>query len=155
MNPKATTFRLEPTLQEGLERLSKMLKRPMNQLVNEALKDYVNRRSLAVEQDLEATLATLRAHLRRDPSFKESTAAVAKAEAEHAKNNPVGGEIVIGDIVDGEPVEETAPSLKPTYDGSPIVDMSVPSSASRQEALVANWLSFKGPCSRSLSDSIS
>jgi len=109
MNPKATTFRLEPTLQEGLEQLSKVLKRPMNQLVNEALKDYVSRRSLAVEQDLEATLATLRAYRRRDPSFKEAITGAAKAEARYAKNDPVEGEVVIGDIVEGELVEEAGP----------------------------------------------
>ena len=77
--------------------MSKVLKRPTNQLVNEALKDYVSRRSLAVEQDLEATLATSRAYRRRDPSFKEAIAAVAKAEAQHAKIDPVEGEIESGD----------------------------------------------------------
>jgi predicted DNA-binding protein len=109
MIPKATTFRLEPTLQEGLERLSKLLKCPMNQLVNEALKDYISRRSLAVEQDLEATLATLRAYRRRDPSFKEAIAAAAKAEAHHGNSDPVEGEVVIGEIVEGQLVEEVGP----------------------------------------------
>jgi exonuclease V gamma subunit len=68
---KATTFRLEPTLQLRLETLSRVLKRPMNQLVNEALKDYVSRRSQAVEQELQQTLDMLRAHRRRDPQAEE------------------------------------------------------------------------------------
>jgi len=109
MQPKATTFRLEPDLQKGLEHLSKVLRRPMNQLVNEALKDYVSRRGLAVEQDLEATLAALRAYRRRDPTFKDAIEAAAKAEARYGKSDPVEGEVVIGDIVDGQLVEDAGP----------------------------------------------
>jgi predicted DNA-binding protein len=109
MPPKATTFRLEPTLQEGLETLSKLLKRPMNQLVNEALKDYVHRRSVDVEHDLEETLAALRAYRRRDPTFAQAIAAAAAAEAQHGRTDPVEGKIVIGDLVNGELVAEIGP----------------------------------------------
>ncbi len=109
MHPKATTFRLEPTLQQGLETLSKVLKRPMNQLVNEALKDYVSRRSQDVEQDLEETLSALRAYRHRDPAFTRAMATAATAEAQHAKDDPVEGEIVIGDLVNGELVADTGP----------------------------------------------
>ena len=109
MHPKATTFRLEPALQEGLEQLSKVLRRPMNQLVNEALKDYVSRRSIAVEQDLEATLSKLRAYRRRDPSFHEAIASAAESEAQHGKQDPVEGEVVIGEIIDGKLIEDAGP----------------------------------------------
>ena len=109
MLPKATTFRLEPNLQQGLETLSKILKRPMNQLVNEALKDYVSRRSHDVEQDLKETLATLKAYRRRDPTFKQAIAAAAKAEAQHGRSDPLEGEIVMGELVDGELVEDAGP----------------------------------------------
>ena len=109
MRPKATTFRLEPTLQEGLENLSKILKRPMNQLVNEALKDYVSRRSRAVEDDLKETLATLRAYRRRDPNFKDSIAAAAIAEAQYAQSDPVEGRVVIEVPAEGRLVEEAGP----------------------------------------------
>jgi predicted DNA-binding protein len=101
MPHKATTVRLEPTLQRGLETLSKVLKRPMNQLINEALHDYVSRRSHEVEQDLDQTLKALRAYRRRDPSFKSAIAAAAKAEAEHRQSDPLDGEVVIGELVDG------------------------------------------------------
>jgi predicted transcriptional regulator len=109
MIPKATTFRLEPNLQQGLETLSKILQRPMNQLVNEALKDYVSRRSHDVEQDLKETLATLRAYRLRDPTFKQAIAAAAKAEAQHGGSDPLDGEIVIGDLVDGALVDHAGP----------------------------------------------
>jgi hypothetical protein len=58
MSRKPTTVRIEPLAQAALENLSRVLKRPMNQLVNEAVKDYVDRRSREVEYDLEATLTT-------------------------------------------------------------------------------------------------
>jgi predicted DNA-binding protein len=111
MLPKATTFRLEPTLQAGLENLSKILRRPMNQLVNEALRDYVSRRNRAAEQDLKATLDTLRAYRLRDPNFKEAIAATAKAEAQYADSDPVEGHVVIGELVEGHLAEEAGPVL--------------------------------------------
>ena len=109
MPNKATTVRLEPSLQRGLETLSKVLKRPMNQLINEALHDYVSSRSHDVAQDLIKTLSELRAYRRRDPSFKAAIATAAKAEAEHAQRDPLDGEVVIGELVDGRLVEEPGP----------------------------------------------
>jgi hypothetical protein len=103
---KATTFRIEPILQKGLENLSKILRRPMNQLVSEALRDYLDRRGRDVERDLESTLATLRAYRCRDPEFKDAIGAVAKAEAQHATSDPVEGHVVIGRLVDGQLVED-------------------------------------------------
>jgi predicted transcriptional regulator len=106
---KATTVRLEPTLQEGLEQLSKVLRRPMNQLVNEALQDFVSRRSQEVEQELASTLASLRAYRRRDPRFKRAIAAAAKAEALYGDQDPVEGTVVIGELVDGQRSEPAGP----------------------------------------------
>ena len=109
MPHKATTVRLEPSLQDGLETLSKVLKRPMNQLINEALHDYVSRRSRDVEHDLNKTVAALRAYRRRDPRFKAAIATAAKAEAKHGNKDPLDGDVVIGDLVDGRLVEEPGP----------------------------------------------
>jgi len=109
MPNKATTVRLEPSLQRGLETLSKVLKRPMNQLINEALHDYVSNRSHDVAQDLNKTLTALRAYSHRDPGFKAAIATAAKAEAEHGHNDPVDGEVVIGELIDGRLVEEPGP----------------------------------------------
>jgi predicted transcriptional regulator len=113
MPNKATTVRLEPSLQRGLETLNKVLKRPMNQLINEALQDYVSRRSHDVAQDLSKALSELRAYRRRDPSFKAAIATAAKAEAEaeaeHGQSDALDGEVVIGELIDGRLVEEPAP----------------------------------------------
>jgi predicted transcriptional regulator len=94
MSQKASTFRIEPAVRSALENLSGILGRPMNQLVNEALRDFVARRSREVEYDLEATLASLRAYRERDPHFKEAIAAVVDAEAQYAKEDPAEGKVV-------------------------------------------------------------
>lgn len=109
MPHKATTVRLEPSLQQGLETLSTVLKRPMNQLINEALHDYVTRRSHEVELDLKQTLTALRAYRQRDPAFKAAIASAAKAEAKHGHSDPLDGEVVIGEVVDGKVTRETGP----------------------------------------------
>ena len=109
MPNKATTVRLEPSLQQGLETLSRVLKRPMNQLVNEALQDYVCRRSLEVAQELSMTLTALRAYRDRDPGFKTSIEAAAKGEVAHRQDDPVDAEVVIGELIDGRMVSDTGP----------------------------------------------
>ena len=105
MNRKASTFRIDPPVQSALENLSRVLKRPMNQLVNEALGDYLERRSRAVERDLELTLARLRAYRRRDPHFKDAIEAVVDADATLGREDPAEGKVVIGKLVDGKLVE--------------------------------------------------
>ena len=106
MPRKATTVRIDPLAQAALENLSQVLKRPMNQLVNEAVKDYVERRSKEVERDLEATLTNLRAYRRRDSHFDEAVAAFVDAEARLGKEDPAEGKVVIGKLVNGQLVEE-------------------------------------------------
>jgi hypothetical protein len=108
MAAKASTFRIEPNVQAGLENLSRVLKRPMNQLVNEAVKDYVRRRNWEVERNLESTLASLRAYRERDPDFEQAIAAFARGEARYGKGDPAEGEVAVGKLVDGHLVEEPA-----------------------------------------------
>ena len=109
MSRKATTVRIDPFAQAALENLSQVLKRPMNQLVNEAVKDYVERRRKEVERDLEATLTNLRAYRQRDPHFDETIAAFVDAEARFlGKEDPAEGKVIIGKLVNGQLVEERA-----------------------------------------------
>lgn len=72
MPRKATTFRIEPVVEAGLSMLSGLLDRSMNQLANEALRDYVARRTQEVEADLETTLRELRAYRAGDPKFERA-----------------------------------------------------------------------------------
>jgi|SRR6185436_9424939 len=90
MTRKATTYRIDPTVQAGLSLLSKVLGRPQNQLVNEAVRDFVARRSKEVESDLEATLESLRAYRKRDPNFERAITDYVDAEAS-LKEDPVEG----------------------------------------------------------------
>ncbi len=85
----ATTIRLEPKAQAALQNLSKVTKRPMNKLINEAITAFVGHRSRAVEKELEAMVASLRAYRDSDPDDEKAIAAFAKAELTHA--DPVEG----------------------------------------------------------------
>ena len=97
MTRKATTYRIDPAVQAGLSTLSKVLRRPLNQLVNEAVKDFVERRCREVEVDLEATLAKLRAYRQRDPDFQQAIGEFIEAEAS------------LPDPVEGKRVDQTGP----------------------------------------------
>jgi predicted transcriptional regulator len=59
MPRKVSVFRLDPDAQTALAHLSKLEGRPMNKLVNEAIRDYLLKTSER-ERELETTLATLR-----------------------------------------------------------------------------------------------
>ena len=73
--------------------LSNHLGQPINQLVNEAAKEYVARRILELEDDLEATLDDLRAYQKSDPNFDRAMAEFVEAEAT-VKHDPAEGRIV-------------------------------------------------------------
>lgn len=90
MSRKAFTFRIEPDELATLARLSKVLRRPMNKLVNEAVKAYLKQRVREAERDLEASLASLRAYRQKDPDFEQAIAAFVAAEA--TVEDPIVGE---------------------------------------------------------------
>ena len=89
----ATTFRIDPAVKDGLAKLSKLKRRSLNQLANEALREFVAKRTLEVENELEATLAELRAYRKSDPDFERAIAAAAEAEA-MADRDPAEGRVV-------------------------------------------------------------
>jgi len=91
MPRKATTYRIDPVVQAGLSTLSRVLGRPQNQLVNEAVRDFVAKRSREVEADLEATLKSLRAYRKKDPNFERALADYVDAEAS-LKEDPAEGQ---------------------------------------------------------------
>ncbi len=92
---KPTTFRIEPTIKAGLERLGKLLHTPQNDLVNDALKEYVERRSGQLADELEETAKNLRAFQLSDPDFEKSIAAFARDEARNAAHDPAEGRFVV------------------------------------------------------------
>lgn len=107
MSRKPFTLRLNPAERIALESLAKIERRPMNQILNEAVTAYLQRGG-PVERDLEASLEKLRAYRRRDPDFETAIGAFANSEAKSGKDDPVEGEVVIGELVDGRLVQETS-----------------------------------------------
>lgn len=90
---KATTFRLEPNVQEELMLIGKVLKVPMNRLVNEAVQAYVRKRTTEVAMNMEETLKLLKATRAKDPGFERAIAEFADSEASNAKEDPAEGEV--------------------------------------------------------------
>jgi hypothetical protein len=89
------TLRIEAEERAALENLSKIEGRPVNQLLNEAIKSFLVRRGPR-ERSLEANLARLRAYRETDPGFQRAVAAFVESEA--SLDDPVEGEVVSGDI---------------------------------------------------------
>lgn len=88
---KATTLRLDPDLLRGLELLQRLQKKPLNRLINEAVRSYVARRSGEAEIELRDILDRVRAYRRGDPGFRKMWGEFIDAEARHAKEDPVEG----------------------------------------------------------------
>lgn len=90
---KATTIRIDPGVKKRLSRLSILTDKSINELTNEALKKYIESRSLELEKELESTLEILRAARENDPGFELGIAAFANAEAA-LKHDPVEGKVI-------------------------------------------------------------
>lgn len=88
---RATTFRLEPRLQRGLELLSEARKAPLNRLVNQAVDEYLDVQAASLEADVEDTLRRIKAYRHSDPDFEGAIAKFAQAEADRATEDPVEG----------------------------------------------------------------
>jgi predicted transcriptional regulator len=91
VQPKATTFRLDPPLQEGLMRLQVILKQPLNRLVNEAVRGFIQKRTAEVESDLQQILTRVKVYRRSDPKFKKAIAQFVDAEARFGSDDPAEG----------------------------------------------------------------
>jgi predicted transcriptional regulator len=93
----AFTLRIDAEERNALKNLSKVEGRPINQLLNEAIKAYLRRKGQR-ERGLEATLKSLEAYRRKDPECKRAIAAFADAEAS------------LQDPLEGEPFEKNEQS---------------------------------------------
>ena len=93
MDRIATTFRIDPVVKAGLFKLSKLMNASANQLVNEAIKEFLARRFLEVEDELESTLEELRAYRKSDSDFERAIAEFVEAEMT-VKHDPAEGRVV-------------------------------------------------------------
>jgi hypothetical protein len=87
------TLRIEKEKRVALEDLSKIVGRPINQLLNDAIDSYLHQQS-PKERSLEVSLERLRAYRKHDPGFQHAIAQFVEAE--------VSG----SDSLEGEPFEE-------------------------------------------------
>jgi len=104
MSRIAFTLRIDAAERNALKNLSKIEGRPINQLLNEAVRNYLGQKGQK-ERSLEASLHSLKAYRRKDPGFRKAMAAFVEAEA--AGNDPLEGEAIEGNPEDG--VEATGP----------------------------------------------
>jgi predicted nucleotidyltransferase len=85
MPSKATLFRLDPDAHSALVQLGKLLGRPMNKLINEAVRAYLLNTSQA-ESEVRETLASLSAYRERlqvaEPTVAYVAAEIAKADVD-------------------------------------------------------------------------
>jgi predicted transcriptional regulator len=101
------TLRIDPAERAALENLSKIEKRPINQLLNEAIKSYLGRQGQK-ERSLETSLAALKDYRKRDPGFRRAIAQFVEAEAtfdDPVEGTPVKGQFVAGQFKPAGPVQ--------------------------------------------------
>jgi hypothetical protein len=102
----AFTLRIDAEERAALENLSRIERRPVNQLLNEAVKSFLLRRR-PKERSLESRLERLRAYRERDPQFRQARKAFVEAEA--SVDDPLEGEPIEGHLVNGQ-VEPVGPA---------------------------------------------
>jgi hypothetical protein len=84
----AFTLRIDLEERKALKSLSKIEGRPINQLLIEAIRIYLNQKGRR-EQSLEADLNSLKAYRKKDPGYRRAIASFVEAEA--AVSDPVEG----------------------------------------------------------------
>ena len=91
---KPKTLRLAPEYEAGLAMLKRVLGTPVNKMVNEAVGEYIRKRTAEVEADLTTVLAQVKAYRRADPHFKKALASFVDAEVRYGAADPAEGVVV-------------------------------------------------------------
>ncbi len=91
MPRKASTHRLEPDVQAGLDHLSKVLHRPKNKLMNEAVSRFVQERTLQLVQEMESVINSLKEYQRNDPDFERAIERLVNDEIAQVGADPLEG----------------------------------------------------------------
>ena len=99
MTRVALTVRIDAEERTALENLSKIEGHPIDQLVSEAITSYLSRRGQK-ERGLEANLEALREYRTQDSRFQRAFDAFVEAEA--GLEDPVEGEPMNGEFIDGQ-----------------------------------------------------
>ncbi len=97
MTRKPFTLRIDDAERAALKNSSKVEGRTINQLLNEAVKNYLSRQGRK-ERSWEATLEALRKYGRQNGRFQRAVAAFVEAEAR--LDDPLEGELMEGQLVE-------------------------------------------------------
>lgn len=124
MKLKATTLRLEPRLQAGLELLRGVTGVPVNKLVNEAVEKYIEWRSTDLTRDLTQVLKKLAEYKETDPQFKRALALTLESERSLLRKDPAEG-------VTFEVEADADTDMEAGQEAEAKVDAPAPGSASR------------------------
>ncbi len=89
----AMTVRVDKDLKEHLSKLSELKKTPVNKLVRLALDRFVSAETQALQAELEASLAALKAYQAKDPGFENAIQKVVDAEVK-STSDPAEGTVV-------------------------------------------------------------
>lgn len=95
----ALALQIDAGERAALENLSKVSGRPVNQLVNEAIKSYLDSHAQR-ERTLEANVTAVRLYRRQDSGFERAIHAFVEAEA--SLEDPLEGQSIDGDFIDGQ-----------------------------------------------------
>jgi hypothetical protein len=109
-------LRIDAEERTALEKLSKVEGRPIDELIDEAIRSYLGRQGQQ-ERNLEASLAALREHRRRDPGFQRGIDAFVNAEAgfeDVLEGEPLNGEFIDGQFKPAGPVQSRIRELLET-----------------------------------------
>ena len=93
--------------------LSSVLKRPMNQLLNDAVAQYL-RQQTPQEIALQESLEMLRSYREKDPGYTQAINDF--VEAEVTNPDPAEGSAIEGKFIDGRLVRESDRSLRRLLD---------------------------------------
>jgi uncharacterized protein (DUF2461 family) len=72
--------------------LAKHLQQPLNKLINDAVRGFIEKRSTEVEADLQESLRRLQAYRTTDPDFESAIAKFVEAEATLVSEDPAEGQ---------------------------------------------------------------
>lgn len=103
----AFTLRIDQEARAALEHLSELEGRPINQLLNEAIKRYLGQQS-PKEVSLEASLSALQKYRKHDPEYRRAIDKFVDAEAsleDLLEGKPVEGQFVEGQLQPAGPVQ--------------------------------------------------
>jgi hypothetical protein len=111
----ALTLRIDAPERDALRSLSKVEGRPINQLLIEAIRNYLGQKGRR-ERTLEANLKALREYRRKDPEFKRAIAAFVESEA--SQKDPLEGEPVESNTEhSSQPIGELQNKLRQVISG--------------------------------------